>query len=364
MNNDYYTSEAVTLLKHLISIPSFSKEENIAADRIEQYLFGNHISYQRKGNNVWAYNQSADETKPTLLLNSHLDTVKPVSGWTKDPFNPVINENRLYGLGSNDAGGSLVSLLMTFLHFYSENDLPFNILFAATAEEEISGKNGIESVLDDFINVHFAIVGEPTQMKMAIAERGLLVLDICCKGISGHAARNEGKNAITTAVNEIAALNNYSFRKTSEILGDVKMNITMIEAGKQHNVIPDTCRYTADIRLNECYTHAEIMEELKNVIHSEMTPRSFRIKPSFIDTSNILYQAGIACGLKPFASPTTSDMALIPVPSIKIGPGDSARSHTADEFIHISEIGKGISCYITLLNTLSEIMKSNLKNIN
>ncbi len=343
--------EAIALLKKLIAIPSFSREESSTADLLQKFLEEKGIAVKRKFNNVWARNKFFSEAKPTLLLNSHHDTVKPNSAYTLNPFEAIEKDGKLFGLGSNDAGGCLVSLLAVFLHFYENENLPFNILFAATAEEEISGVNGIESMLHELGNISFAIVGEPTQMNLAIAEKGLLVLDCVALGKPGHAARDEGDNAIYKAMKDIEWFKTFQFPKTSDALGPVKMNVTVIKAGAQHNVIPGSCEFVVDIRLNEKYTHEEVLSIIKQNVQSEVKPRSTRIKPSSISKEHPIVKAAESLGLKTFGSPTTSDQALMNFPSMKIGPGDSARSHSADEFINIDEVEKGIAKYIQLLNS-------------
>ena len=344
-------NEAITLLKKLIATQSFSREEDKTADIIEAFFKEKNIPTQRKGNNVWAKNAHFTQDLPVLLLNSHHDTVKPVNGWTRNPFSPDIENGILYGLGSNDAGGSLVSLIATFCHFYAKK-LPFNLILAATAEEEISGANGIAALLPDLPPITVGIVGEPTLMQMAVAEKGLMVVDGIAHGKAGHAARNEGVNAIYIAFEDIQTIRNFKFDKTSDFLGEIKMTVTQIEAGTQHNVVPDTCKFVIDIRSNECYSNAEIFEILQKHIQSELKPRSFRLNSSRISLTHPLILRGIALGLSYYGSPTLSDQALMSFETLKIGPGDSARSHTADEFIYVKEIEEGIKIYIALLNNL------------
>lgn len=341
--------EAVGLLKQLIAIPSFSKEEKETADCIQQFFTEHQVTVTRKGNNIWAYNKHFDATKPTLLLNSHHDTVKPNPGYTRNPFSPVEEDGKLYGLGSNDAGASLVSLIAAFLHFYEQEQLAYNLIMTATAEEEISGANGVESILPELGKIDCAIVGEPTLMQMAVAEKGLLVVDCIARGKAGHAARNEGDNAIYHALGDIEWLRNYSFPKTSELLGPVKISVTLINAGTQHNIVPDECRFTADIRINELYTHEEILDTLGKNIKAEIKPRSLRMRSSSISTEHPLVKAGLALERTTYGSPTTSDKALMPFPALKMGVGDSARSHTADEFVFLNEIEEGIKLYIQLI---------------
>ena len=344
--------EAIALLMQLINTPSLSKEEDKTAQIIVDFLTSKGISCQRKLNNVWASNKYFDPQKPTILLNSHHDTVKPNSGYTKNPFEAHIEDGKLFGLGSNDAGGCLVSLLSTFVHYYNQPDLKYNIIIAATAEEEISGTNGIEMLLPFLGNINFAIVGEPTQMHLAVAEKGLLVIDCVAKGKAGHAAREEGDNAIYKALNDIQWFKQYEFPKVSEHLGKVKMSVTIIHAGSQHNVVPDTCSFTVDIRITDAYTHDEVLEIIRKNVSCEVTPRSMRLKSSSIPSSHPIVLAGKKLGRNTYGSPTSSDQALMNVPSLKIGPGDSARSHTANEFIFVKEIEEGIELYVKLLNEI------------
>jgi acetylornithine deacetylase len=343
----------IDLLKSLIALPSLSKNEQDAATLIRQFLDHSGIKYDIKNNNTWAKNLLWKDGLPVILLNSHIDTVKPASGYTRDPFSPDVENGILYGLGSNDAGGALVTLLAVFMHFSQNENLPFNLIYAATAEEEISGMNGLASILDELGPLDLAIVGEPTQMQLAIAEKGLLVLDCTARGKSGHAAREEGENAIYKAIADIEKLRNYRFEKTSDILGAVKMSVTILNAGTQHNVVPDTCSFTVDVRTNEYYSNQEAFRIINELIDSEVKPRSFRLNSSGISVDHPIVQRGIKLGLKYYGSPTTSDQAVIPYPSVKIGPGDSARSHTADEFILISEIEEGFRIYLDLLTDLS-----------
>lgn len=341
--------DSLELLKKLISIQSFSKEEDKTADAIEQFLQDRGIKTNRKLNNIWAYNKHFDANKPTLLLNSHHDTVKPNSGYTRDPYDAAIEGDKLFGLGSNDAGGCLVSLIGTFLYYYEQEGLKYNICLAATAEEEISGNDGLECVLPDLGDLEFAIVGEPTQMNLAIAERGLLVLDCTSTGKAGHAAREEGDNAIYKALSDIEWFRNYRFPKVSEVFGPLKMTVTIINAGSQHNVVPATCTFTVDVRVTDAYTNEEVLEIIRANVSCEVKPRSIRLKPSSIDKEHPLVQSGIAMGRTTYGSPTTSDQALLSIPSVKVGPGDSGRSHMADEFIYVNEVAEGIELYIALL---------------
>jgi acetylornithine deacetylase len=343
------TNDAIELLKDLIQTESFSKQEDETAAIIEEFLRERNIPYRRKKNNIWARNKYFDANKPTVLLNSHHDTVKPNPSWTLNPLNPLLKDGKLYGLGSNDAGGCLVSLIATFCYFYYRDDLSYNVIIAATAEEEISGREGLEMVAPELPEISFAIVGEPTQMHLAVAEKGLLVLDCTAHGKSGHAARNEGENAIYKAIQDIHWFQTYQFPKVSENLGPIKMTVTIINAGTQHNVVPDTCKFTVDIRVTEQYTLEEIIETVRKNIGSEVIPRSIRLRPSSIPMEHPIVQAGISMGRDTYGSPTTSDQALLDCPSLKMGPGDSARSHTADEYVYIEEIVEGVQLYIKML---------------
>lgn len=344
--------QALDLLKTLIATPSFSREEDQTADLIELFFKGKSVATQRKKNNVWALNKHYDETKPTILLNSHHDTVKPNASWTLDPFAATEKDGKLYGLGSNDAGGALVSLIATFCYFYDKPNLNYNIVLAATAEEEISGRDGIELILNNLPPIDFAIVGEPTEMQLAIAEKGLLVLDCTAHGKAGHAARNEGDNAIYKAMSDVRWFQTYQFAKISPTLGAVKMSVTVINAGTQHNVVPDVCQFTVDIRVTEQYELKEIIEIIHQNVQSDITPRSVRLKPSGIDANHPIVQAGMALGRSTYGSPTLSDQALLPCPSLKMGPGQSERSHTADEFIYLNELNEGIDLYVSLLEKI------------
>ena len=355
MTYNEQTKEAVELLKRLIATPSVSRDEAAAADVLEAYMREKGLRPNRHGNNLWCISEGFDERKPTILLNAHIDTVKPVAGWQHDPFTPTLEGDRLYGLGSNDCGGGLMALLQTFI--LMTTDAPSGavgggLIFLASCEEEVSGKNGIESVLPLLPKVDFAIVGEPTGMQPAIAEKGLMVIDATAHGKAGHAARNEGDNAIYHAMKDIQWLSEWQFPKQTELLGPVKQTVTIVNAGTQHNVIPDTCTFTIDVRSNECYTNEEIFAFLQAHLTSELHARSFRLSSSKIDVSHPFVQACIREGLTPFGSPTLSDQALMRFPSLKLGPGDSARSHTADEYIKISEIDDAISLYMKLLSSL------------
>lgn len=343
---------AVSLLKQLIATPSFSKEEDEVASIIEESFEKQGIHSFRRGNNIWVKNQFFDPEKPTILLNSHHDTVRANSGYTRDPFKPEVIDGKLYGLGSNDAGGPLVSLIATFLHFYNRSDLKYNLIIAATAEEEISGTGGIESIWSSLTPIDFAIVGEPTLCNIATAEKGLMVLDCLAKGKPGHAAREEGVNAIYQALPDIDWFHSYRYSKISSVLGEMKMSVTVINAGSQHNVVPAECRFTVDVRVTDVYTLEEALEIIKQHVKCEVTPRSLRMRSSGIDADHPLVLSAKKLGLTLYGSPTTSDQALIPVPSVKMGPGDSARSHSADEFIYVKEIEDGINTYISLLSTI------------
>ena len=353
MNTDidalYYS--AVDLLKEMIVVPSFSRDEYDVAEKISDYIKKAGFEPKRKGNNLWIQNKDFSDSKPTILLNSHIDTVKPVSGWHKDPFAPEIENDKLFGLGSNDAGASLVSLLHAFF-ILSYRDQDYNLVFLATCEEEVSGKGGVETVLPELPKIEFGIVGEPTGMNPAIAEKGLMVLDCIAYGKSGHAARNEGENTIYKAMHDIEWFRRFEFSEVSELLGPVKMTVTMINAGTQHNVIPDKCTFVVDVRSNELYTNQELFEIINKHTLSEVIPRSFRLNSSKISLENPFVQRAVMIGKNPYGSPTLSDQSLMPFPTVKIGPGDSARSHTADEYIKLSEIREAIELYVKLLDGL------------
>jgi len=344
---------AIDLLKQLIATPSFSKEEDNSSALIRTFLETHEIKTEQFLYNIWAKNKYFDANKPTILLNSHHDTVKPNKGYTLDPFTAIEKDGKLFGLGSNDAGGSLVSLIATFLYFYEKEDLKYNIVLAATAEEEISGHNGIEILLPELGKIDFAIVGEPTQMQMAVAEKGLMVLDCTANGRAGHAAREEGDNAVYKAIKEIEWFSSYKFDKVSDLLGPNKMSVTVIETdNKAHNVVPAQCKFVVDCRVNELYTFEEMLDIIKSNVQSEIKPRSTRLRSSSIALDHPIVQAGLKMKRSCYGSPTTSDKALMNFPSLKIGPGDSARSHTADEYIYVDEIKEGIELYIQLLNEI------------
>lgn len=345
------TQDAIVLLKKLIATQSFSREEQQTGDILEEFFRERNIPFRRKINNLWARNQHFNPALPTVLLNSHHDTVKPNPSWTLNPFEPLVKDGKLFGLGSNDAGGCLVSLLATFCYFYHRSDLSFNVLFVASAEEEISGVNGLELLLkeNDLPEISFAIVGEPTEMHLAIAEKGLMVVDCTANGKAGHAAREEGDNAIYKALRDISWIQQYEFPKVSPVLGKMKMSVTIINAGKQHNVVPDTCTFTIDCRVTEQYSLEETLDTIRQNIESVAEARSIRLKPSSIPLEHPIVQAGIKLGRNTYGSPTTSDQAVLDCQSLKLGPGHSGRSHTADEFIYLSEIEEGIDLYIKML---------------
>ena len=343
---------AISLLKKLIATPSLSREEDQTAQIIADFLIDKNVPIHRERNNVWSINRHYSTEKPNILLNSHHDTVKPNAGWQRNPFEPILEGDLLFGLGSNDAGGPLVSLIATFLHFYHQEHLPYNLIIAATAEEEISGPNGIASILPQLGHIDLGIIGEPTQMHVAAAERGLMVIDCIAHGKSGHAARNEGVNAIYEAIEDINWFRTFEFEKVSDFLGPVKMSVTQIEAGTQHNVVPDQCKFVVDVRVNDCYSNQEVYEVINEATRCEVKPRSFRLNSSQIALDHPIIVKAKAMGREIYGSPTLSDQALIPYTTVKIGPGDSARSHTADEYIGLSEIEEGVKLYIELLEGL------------
>lgn len=345
----YYN--AVDLLKEMISTPSFSREEHNVAEVIISCMRKMGFSPDRKGNNLWIRNKDFDPSKPTILLNSHMDTVRPVSGWTKDPFFPEVDGDTLYGLGSNDAGASLVCLLHAFF-MLAQKKQDYNLIFLASCEEEVSGNGGAEAVVPELPKITFGIVGEPTQMNPAIAEKGLLVLDCTSYGKAGHAARNEGENAIYKAIKDIEWFRTYEFPQTSDLLGPVKMTVSMVSAGTQHNVVPDKCDFVVDVRSNELYSNEELYHIIDKHTDCEVKPRSFRLNSSRISLENPFVQRAIIIGKTPYGSPTLSDQTFMPFPTLKMGPGDSARSHTANEYIHLSEIREAIELYVKLLDRL------------
>jgi len=345
-------NDSIELLKKMVGTPSLSRNEEQVADVIREFLSDKSIPFHTLLNNTWCRNKYWDDNKPVILLDSHIDTVKPVSGWTYDPFKATMEGDKLIGLGSNDAGGPLVSLLALFRYFYEEKELPFNLIFGATAEEESSGLNGVALMVKEWGHIDFAIVGEPTQMKLAVAERGLVVVDCISHGKAGHAARNEGINSIYIALDDIEKIRNFNFEKVSPILGKIKMTVTQIEAGVQHNVIPDECKFVIDIRTNELYSNADVVAILGELIQSEVKPRSLRLNSSRIDLEHPFVKRAHHLNIESYGSPTMSDQSLMSFPSVKIGPGDSARSHTADEYIYLQEIKNGIELYIELLTNL------------
>ena len=349
MTQEQYVNDAVELLKKLIATPSVSRNEKDAADIMEQTIRSYGFEPQREANNLWIIDPHYDESRPTLLLNAHIDTVKPVASWSRDPFSPDVEDGVLYGLGSNDCGGGLCSLLQIF-RMLTEKPQSYNLIYLASAEEEVSGKDGITRALPLLPHIDLAIVGEPTGMNPAVAEKGLMVLDVIAHGKSGHAARNEGVNAIYEALDDMRWIRDYKFEKVSEFLGPTKMTLTVVNAGTQHNVIPDKCTMLVDIRTNEFYDNEEVYEFIRQHLKSEVKAHSFRLKSSRIDPEHPLIRKCVAMGMKPFGSPTLSDQALIHFPSFKLGPGESSRSHSANEFIRISEIRDAIAKYETLLD--------------
>jgi acetylornithine deacetylase len=349
---DILTTEAIDLLKKLISKQSFSGEENETALLIMQWFSSHDIKFESDKHNVWAKNKYFDASKKTILLNSHHDTVKPNKGYTRDPLKPEVIDGKLYGLGSNDAGGCLVSLLATFTYFYNKENLKYNFVIVASAEEENSGPNGLNSMLKIIPEIDFAIVGEPTLMQLAIAEKGLMVLNCEAKGTAGHAAHGIGDNAIYNAIEDINWFQNFEFPKVSETLGKVKMTITQIEAGHQHNVIPASCKYVVDVRVTDAYSNQEVFDIINSNVTSEVCPRSLRLNSSSIPKNHPIVEAGIKLGRETYGSPTLSDQAVLSCPSLKLGPGQSLRSHTANEFIYINEIEEGVNLYIKILNEI------------
>lgn len=347
------TTDAIALLKNLIEIPSFSSEEDKTANLIEQWFQKYNIDYKRTVNNVWALNKHFDASKPTLLLNSHHDTVKPNTAYTKDPFKAIVEDSKLFGLGSNDAGGCLVSLIATFTYFYEQPDLNYNLVIVASAEEESSGPNGLNSMLKVIPKIDVAIVGEPTLMQLAIAEKGLVVFDAKVKGTPSHSAHPNDDNAIYNCISVLQWFKDYKFEKVSDVLGEVKLTVSQIKAGKQHNAVPAEVDLVVDVRVNDCYSNAEIVEILqKEAPCDSIIPRSLRLNSSSIPKEHALVKAGIALGRETYGSPTLSDQAVLSCPSLKLGPGDSTRSHSADEFIYISEIEEGIELYVKLLQEI------------
>ncbi len=343
--------DTIDLLKNMIRIPSFSRDEGAVADFLERWMLTEGFEARRLGNNLWMESGPADG-RPTILLNAHIDTVKPASGYTRDPFTPEIEDGCLYGLGSNDDGGSLVALLETYSRLI-QKEQPYRLIFSATAEEEVSGKGGLDLILPELGRIDFGVMGEPTGMRMAVAERGLMVLDCTAYGKSGHAARNEGVNAIYKAIVDIQWFKSHSFDRVSDFLGAVKMSVTQINAGTQHNVVPDRCTFVVDVRPNGMYTNPELLELIKSSVSCEVKERSTRIGSSHLPMDHPAVVRGLSLGLEPFGSPTTSNQALCHFPTLKIGPGDSARSHSADEYIRLDEIADGIETYVALLDGLT-----------
>ncbi|MDY5492621.1 MAG: M20 family metallo-hydrolase [Prevotella sp.] len=349
MTAQQYTGEAVSLLSHLIATPSVSRDERRAADIMEEELTRCGFTPHREANNVWAIGPCQRENRPTLLLNAHIDTVKPVASYTRNPYEPSLEDGTLYGLGSNDCGGGLVSLLQVFRELSASERCPYNLVYLASAEEEVSGKDGISRALPLLPHVDVAIVGEPTGMQPAVAEKGLMVVDITAHGKSGHAARNEGVNAIYEALDDLCWIRSHRFDRVSRFLGPTKMQATVVNAGTQHNVVPDECKIVVDVRTNELYTNEEVFDIISSHCKSECRARSFRLHSSRIDLNHPLVERCVALGLQPFGSPTLSDQALMPFASLKLGPGQSARSHSADEYIKVSEIEHAIGLYLRLL---------------
>ncbi|MEC7265299.1 MAG: M20 family metallo-hydrolase [Bacteroidota bacterium] len=350
ISQDILTQKAIALLKELISIPSFSGEEDKTGDAIEAFLQGFGVKTERQYHNIYAFNKYFDESKPTLLLNSHHDTVKPNSAYTKDPFHPHVEDGKLYGLGSNDAGGCLVSLLATFVHFYDKEGLSHNIIMAATAEEEDAGDKSLRGLLPILPKIDVAVVGEPTLMDLAIAEKGLVVFDAVVEGTPSHAAHPNDNNSIYNTIEVLQWFKDYRFEKISDALGEVKMTVTQINAGKQHNVVPAQVDLVVDVRVNDCYTNQEISDRLQREAPCKMTPRSLRLNSSCIDPNHALVKSGLTLGRKTYGSPTLSDQAALSCQSVKLGPGDSTRSHSANEFIYVDEIKEGIDLYIKILS--------------
>ena len=349
MTAQQYTGEAVSLLSHLIATPSVSRDERRAADIMEEELIRCGFTPHREANNVWAIGPCQRDDRPTLLLNAHIDTVKPVASYTRNPYEPSLEDGTLYGLGSNDCGGGLVSLLQVFRELSASERCPYNLVYLASAEEEVSGKDGISRALPLLPHVDVAIVGEPTGMQPAVAEKGLMVVDITAHGKSGHAARNEGVNAIYEALDDLCWIRSHRFDRVSQFLGPTKMQATVVNAGTQHNVVPDECKIVVDVRTNELYTNEEVFDIISSHCKSECRARSFRLHSSRIDLNHPLVERCVALGLQPFGSPTLSDQALMPFASLKLGPGQSARSHSANEYIKVSEIEHAIGLYLRLL---------------
>lgn len=348
-----YIEESVELLKRMVAISSISRNEGDVADMIQDTVTRMGLKVNRDGNNLWVLQDGWVSGKPTVLLNAHIDTVKPASGYTRDPFAPTEEGDTLWGLGTNDDGASVVSLLAAFRYLSTREDLPYNLIWSATAEEEVSGKNGVESILGKLGHIEFGVVGEPTGMQMAVAEKGLMVLDCTTEGVSGHAARNEGVNAIYKALPVVEWFRTKQWERVSPFLGPVKMSVTQIDAGTQHNVVPDKCHFVVDVRVNDLYRNQELLDLIKTDEHTKectIQERSTRLNSSHIDVDHPIVKKALGMDIKLFGSPTLSDQALMPFPTVKIGPGDSARSHTADEYIKISEIENAVVTYIKLLS--------------
>ncbi len=358
MVSEHFSAEAVELLKQLIATPRISRNEDAAVALFTHFIEEKGLAVEREANNIWVVADGYDSSRPTLLLNAHIDTVKPVAAWTRDPFTPIVEDNRLYGLGSNDDGASLVSLLQAF-RILAAKPQAYNLIFLATAEEEVSGGEGVARALKRLPPISLALVGEPTGMQPAIAEKGLMVLDCTAKGRAGHAARNEGINAIYEALPDIEWFHTYRFKQESPLLGPVKMTVTIINAGTQHNVVPDHCTFTVDVRSNECYSNEDIYNKVCESVQCDVKARSFRLGSSRIDPNHPLVRRALALGptanglpRAPFGSPTLSDQAQMPFPSMKMGPGESSRSHTADEYIELREIEQAIHDYVAMLDGL------------
>ncbi len=345
--------DALSLLQGLIQIQSFSREEDGTASLLFNWLTERSVDAQRDLHNIWAVNKYFDASKPTILLNSHHDTVKPNAAYTRDPFQASIEDGKLYGLGSNDAGGCLVGLLAAFLYFYEKENLSYNFVLAATAEEENSGEYGIAYMLPKLPIIDFAIVGEPTLLDLAIAEKGLVVFDGIVTGTPGHAAHTQNEyNPIFKAVADLQWLQNFRFPKVSDSLGAVKMTVSQINAGKQHNVVPAELHFVLDCRVNDCYSNEEVAAIIQENTNCDVQPRSLRLNSSRIDPAHPIVRAGIALGKKTYGSPTLSDQSRLTCQSLKLGPGDSLRSHSADEFIYVSEVEDGVAFYIEILNKI------------
>ncbi|MDT8323580.1 MAG: M20 family metallo-hydrolase [Bacteroidota bacterium] len=349
-------STAAELLRGLVRIPSFSRQEGRTADYLSDWFSAQGMTVHRQGNNIWMHTRQPDPARPTVMLCSHHDTVRPVASWQRDPFDPGTDAALIYGLGSNDAGAALAAMSVVFTALWERSDLPFNLRLALTAEEEIAGDGGVISILEALPPVALAIVGEPTGMEMAIAEKGLMVLDGTVHGKAGHAARDTGVNAIRLAMQDVAWFHTYVFPRASRLLGPVRMTVTQIQAGTQHNVVPDRCSYVVDIRMTDAYTHEEVLEIVRTHVHADVRPRSTRLRPSAISESHPVVRAAERSGVTRFVSPTMSDQALLPMPSVKLGPGRSERSHTAEEYVTIAELQDGVATYLRLLESYTELI--------